>query len=132
MCVYNISTTYELLSENCALRDCVGQTLTLFKPRLVTVHQQQLTAAGALKQSPVTILNRSPSNLPVCDLIDYRSGVAYFLSRSLRQLLRANSTFWHTNAVTRFPRFQLPDYAQAHYSLTTVIIGHAVVVEKLS
>jgi hypothetical protein len=39
--------------------------MTLFKPRLVTVHrptclfhQQQLAAAAALKQSPVTTPNR--------------------------------------------------------------------------
>ncbi|CAF1587078.1 unnamed protein product [Rotaria magnacalcarata] len=58
-------TNYELHPENYALRDGVAQTMTLFKPRLVTVHrptclfhQQQLAAAGTLKQSPVTTPNR--------------------------------------------------------------------------
>ncbi|CAF4252146.1 unnamed protein product, partial [Rotaria sp. Silwood2] len=54
-------TNYELHPESYALREGVAQTMTLFKPRLVTVHrptclfhQQQLAAAGTLKQSPVT------------------------------------------------------------------------------
>ncbi|CAF3411588.1 unnamed protein product [Rotaria sp. Silwood1] len=54
-------TNYELHPESYALRDGVAQTMTLFKPRLVTVHrptclfhQQQLAAAGTSKQSPVT------------------------------------------------------------------------------
>jgi hypothetical protein len=60
-------TNYELHPENYALRDGVAQTMTLFKPRLVTVHrptclfhQQQLAAAagGTSKQSPVTTPNR--------------------------------------------------------------------------
>ena len=59
-------TNYELHPESYALRDGVAQTMTLFKPRLVTVHrptclfhQQQLAAAaGAAKQSPVTTPNR--------------------------------------------------------------------------
>ncbi|CAF4473955.1 unnamed protein product [Rotaria socialis] len=58
-------TNYELHPESYALRDGVAQTMTLFKPRLVTVHrptclfhQQQLAAAGTLKQSPVTTPNR--------------------------------------------------------------------------
>ncbi len=58
-------TSYELHPESYALRDGVAQTMTLFKPRLVTVHrptclfhQQQLAAAGASKQSPVTTPNR--------------------------------------------------------------------------
>lgn len=58
-------TNYELHPESYALRDGVAQTMTLFKPRLVTVHrptclfhQQQLAAAGASKQSPVTTPNR--------------------------------------------------------------------------
>ena len=58
-------TNYELHPENYALRDGVAQTMTLFKPRLVTVHrptclvhQQQSTTVGALKQSPMTTPNR--------------------------------------------------------------------------
>ena len=58
-------TNYELHPESYALRDGVAQTMTLFKPRLVTVHrptclfhQQQLAAAAAAKQSPVTTPNR--------------------------------------------------------------------------
>ncbi len=59
-------TNYELHPESYALRDGVAQTMTLFKPRLVTVHrptclfhQQQLAAAAAAsKQSPTTTPNR--------------------------------------------------------------------------
>ncbi|CAF0847061.1 unnamed protein product [Rotaria sordida] len=54
-------TNYELHPESYALRDGVAQTMTLFKPRLVTVHrptclfhQQQLATGGISKQSPVT------------------------------------------------------------------------------
>ena len=64
-------TNYELHPESYALRDGVAQTMTLFKPRLVTVHrptclfhQQQLaaaaaaaaatTASGTSKSSPAT------------------------------------------------------------------------------
>ncbi|CAF4857790.1 unnamed protein product [Rotaria sp. Silwood1] len=53
---------YELQPESYALCDGIAQTVTLFKPRLVTVHrptslyhQQQLAAS---KKSPVTTLNR--------------------------------------------------------------------------
>ncbi|CAF1104230.1 unnamed protein product [Adineta ricciae] len=59
-------TNYELHPESYALRDGVAQTMTLFKPRLVTVHrptclfhQQQLAAAAAAsKQSPILTPNR--------------------------------------------------------------------------
>ncbi|CAF3599478.1 unnamed protein product [Adineta steineri] len=59
-------TNYELHPESYALRDGVAQTMTLFKPRLVTVHrptclyhQQQLAAASATsKQSPGVTPNR--------------------------------------------------------------------------
>ncbi|CAF5197505.1 unnamed protein product, partial [Rotaria sp. Silwood1] len=54
-----------------ALRDGVAQTMTLFKPRLVTVHrptclfhQQQLAAAGTSKQSPDT--DKSPIDVEFC------------------------------------------------------------------
>lgn len=55
-------TNYELHPENYALRDGVAQTMTLFKPRLVTVHrptclfhQQQLASASSTaRSSPAT------------------------------------------------------------------------------
>ncbi|CAF5134544.1 unnamed protein product, partial [Rotaria magnacalcarata] len=48
-------TNYELHSESYALRDGVAQTMTLFKPRLVTVHRptclyHQQQSTGPLKQ----------------------------------------------------------------------------------
>jgi hypothetical protein len=65
ICLAKGRTNYELHPENYALRDGVAQTMTLFKPRLVTVHrptclyhQQQLAAAAASKQSPVSTPNR--------------------------------------------------------------------------
>jgi hypothetical protein len=61
-------TNYELHPESYALRDGVAQTMTLFKPRLVTVHrptclfhQQQLAAAAASKQSPKDKSRRTSS-----------------------------------------------------------------------
>ncbi|CAF1052712.1 unnamed protein product [Rotaria sordida] len=58
-------TNYELHPENYALRDGVAQTMTFFKPRLVTVHQptcvfhQQQQSTGSLKQSSIATPTKS-------------------------------------------------------------------------
>lgn len=64
-------TNYELHPESYALRDGVAQTMTLFKPRLVTVHrptclyhQQQLAAAAAAAAASTTAKS-SPATTPL-------------------------------------------------------------------
>ncbi|CAF2636953.1 unnamed protein product [Rotaria sp. Silwood2] len=73
-------TNYELHPENYALRDGVAQTMTFFKPRLVTVHQptcifhqqQQQQSTGSLKQSSVI----TPTSVDINFVLLYKSNRA--------------------------------------------------------
>jgi hypothetical protein len=64
-------TNYELHPEIYALRDGVAQTMTLFKPRLVTVHRP--TCLFHQQQSPVTTPIRVKFIFLLIDLLLSRS-----------------------------------------------------------
>ena len=64
-------TNYELHPESYALRDGVAQTMTLFKPKLVTVHRP--TCLYHQQQSPIA----TPSRVNFIFLL-----IDFFLSRS--------------------------------------------------
>ncbi|CAF1535050.1 unnamed protein product [Adineta steineri] len=90
-------TNYELHPESYALRDGVAQTMTLFKPRLVTVHrptclyhQQQLAAASATsKQSPGVTPNRGSKD---------KSRRTSSINSFLQQQQQPNSSFGDLSA----------------------------------